>query len=328
MLCIKCKEEIYETKICPFCGQNQKEEVIQPKFEKPELSFDNEIKTCINCTKTFSKTDPECQVCPAMKDKLLTEDIPEEDIRKETKKSNKKAIYILCIVFLVFFSLIILSIGAFTSKIKDISTATISIMEDNFEYFKDENGEITIDFSAPLDQEIAYEFMTNVITSIYDVQEELFKLNEALNTYSTYGKFNILENNCEEINKRIKEIRKKYKEINTYDDPHLVGAKEYMYDKYFKPYYTYLNTVTLGIIEKNTNNLNTANLPAQPQIDLGFSINFATISTRADITQPELEDFYIKLRNSFIDRIKPYYYRMPEKQQKTFSQILSQYHYQ
>ena len=323
MLCIKCQEEIYDTKICPYCGQNQNEEIEKPKFEEePELNFNNEIKTCINCDKTFSKSDPECQLCPAMKDKFLEEEIEEEDIKVATKKSNKKTLYILMILLCIFVLIITLAISVFLSKMKEVAVATTTIMEEQLEYFADENGEITFDFSTPLDKDVAVEFITETTSLVYDIEIEMFELLEALNTYVQYNKFNIFENECKEINERVQILKKEFKGIETYGDPHLEGAKEYLYDKFFVKHYTYINTITQGIINRNIKNVGESNITTHPILTLTFAANMVIIGERAGMTQEEVFSIAKELEDNFVERIKPYYYRLPEEQQKGFEPIL------
>lgn len=77
--CSQCKREIYDAKICPFCGN-----IIEPE-SKIELNEDNEATTskleCFNCGNIINKDDKFCAKCGIV---LTSEVIKKKNLRAST----------------------------------------------------------------------------------------------------------------------------------------------------------------------------------------------------------------------------------------------------
>lgn len=285
MFCKKCNSIISDDiEICPYCGFNQKENI-------------------------------------EIKQNQFFIDVAQEDLKQISKISKKKAIFILLTLFFIFVAIAISLLGIFHLNMTKAVESSMPMIEEQMKYFKDDSGNIVSDFDAPLEKEIATQFITDINNHLYDLNVEFFKLLDATNTYTTYNKFNVFQDNCKEINKEIKLVKNNFKSIETYEDQHLYGIKEYTYDKYFYPVFDYINTVTLSIMNKNIESLNSATLNMPPIMELPFATNMSSVATRANLTENEIKTINNSTKNEYLNKIKPYYNRLPKEQQKDFEKF-------
>ena len=172
MFCKKCNSILSDDiEICPYCGFNQKEDISTNQTQ------------------------------------FIIKDVSQEDLRKVSKMSNKKTIFILLTLFFIFVAIVMSLLGIFHLNMTKAVESSMPILEEQMKYLKDDSGNIVSDFDAPLEKDIATQFITDINNNLYDLNVEFFKLLDAINAYTTYNKFNIFQNNCKEINKEVNRLR-------------------------------------------------------------------------------------------------------------------------